>query len=136
MEGKITVARGEILDALRTSISDFTAENGLDSSSRQDTDTASRMNWVVDNGRRALDELTVFFTGRNARFYSEQFAAEYIWISCIFNDADSGISTTLHILLTTDNLATVNTGYSRMESLEEFWLAKEIIHVRLSLLMQ
>ncbi|KAE8444065.1 hypothetical protein EG329_000933 [Mollisiaceae sp. DMI_Dod_QoI] len=102
--------RTEILNALKTSLIDLTAEAELDPTRRQDANTASRVNWVVEEGRKAFRDLDVFFAGKNVYFYSGQSVAKYIWISCLFNDADS-----------------VNAAYSQMENMEEFWLAKDII---------
>ena len=84
--------RVEILGALRKSLTDFTAEAELDPTRRQDANTARRVNWVIENGRKALDDLTFFFADRNVNPYLEQPIANYIWISCIFKDADSGKS--------------------------------------------
>jgi len=47
-----------------------------------------------------------------------------------FNDSDSGKSNnSTFMLLCTDYLAAVVTEYSQMETLEEFWLARDIIQV-------
>lgn len=86
----LTSLRVEVLDALRKSITDFTAEAELDPTRRQDANTVSRVNWVIENGRKALRDLTIFFAGENVYIYSGQPIANYIWISCIFKDTDSG----------------------------------------------
>lgn len=91
MENNTTkILREEILAALCESINSFTAKSVLDPTGRQDINLSNRVNWVLANGQRALRDLTVFFTGRNVSFYSGELIPRYIWISCIFNDGNTG----------------------------------------------
>jgi hypothetical protein len=100
MEGDLLKLRSEVLAALRKSISDFATEVNLDPTRRQHANTASRVGWVVENGREALRDLNIFFAGTaptNVSLYSGEPVARYIWISCIFKGADSGKSKRLRI---------------------------------------
>lgn len=91
-EETLTVIRNEILDALRESITQFAAEAEPDLNSLRchDATIASRLNWVVGKGQEALENLTIFFNGSNVKVYSGQTVAKYVWISCIYQEADSG----------------------------------------------
>ena len=91
----LTSLRNEVLDALRKSITDFAVEAELDPVRRQDTSTASRANWVIAHGRKALHDLTLFLG--SSHLYSGEDVASYIWISCMFKEADSGNSNRLRI---------------------------------------
>ncbi len=53
--------RQGILGALGTSLAKFTQEAGLDPTRRQDANTTSRVNLMLENGQTALRNLTVFF---------------------------------------------------------------------------
>ena len=96
MEGDALLSlRNEVLAALRKSISDFATEVNIDPTRRQHASTASRVGWVVETGREALQDLNIFFAGTappNVSLYSEEPVARYVWISCIFKGADSGKS--------------------------------------------
>lgn len=92
------------------------------------------------NRRKALRDLRFFF--ESFKPWSENLddsgahLSKYIWISCLFKNADSGESSSsflLFMIVNYDNVAKVDTSCSQMESLEVFWMLKDIIDVGLPL---
>jgi len=82
--------RNEILEALRESVTEFKAEVELYQTQSQYADTAIRLKWMVENAQEAISDIRIFFA--KVRFYSKELMPYYIWISCIFKDADAGNS--------------------------------------------
>jgi len=76
------------LEALDKSVNDFTAEVEVYQTRRQDASTTIRLEWMVENARKAHSDLRTFF--KNISLYSAELVPNYIWISCIFKDADAG----------------------------------------------
>lgn len=89
MDTDLKNVRNEILDALRISLAEVTAESELNQTRRQDPNTTSRINWVLENGQKSLRDLTIFFS--EEKVYSDLDMAKYIWISCIFKPGTSSM---------------------------------------------
>ncbi len=120
--------RKEILVALEKSIIEFTTEAELAPTHRHDGNTAIRVNLVIQNGQKALRDLTAFFS--NVQRYSGKPIERYIWISCIFRDSDSGNSRPLCACsFGINDVAAVTTRCSHTETLEQFWCEREVVKV-------